>query len=157
MLSNSSYVIIKHYSCAKLSCCNSQLAALITSDLAKHSFLGIGSLIIANCFYIVLLRNVLVQLWKEKKKETWGDQSRQVTTRCLDHRSSMNCLLRDSFAPAWISLGGNKAPQINKSTSSKTNYKFTNTSCHIITPPSPPGHGHCSQKRHPRALIEPAQ
>lgn len=68
MLSNSSYVIIKHYSCAKLSCCNSQLAALITSDLAKHSFLGIGSLIIANCFYIVLLRNVLVQLWQEKKR-----------------------------------------------------------------------------------------
>lgn len=58
------------------------------------------------------------------KKMTWRDQSRQVTTRCLDQRSSMNCLLRESFAPAWISLGKNKAQQINKNTSSKTNYKF---------------------------------
>ena len=56
-----------------------------------------------------------------KKLSTWGDQSRQVTTRCLDQRSSMNCLLRESFAPAWISLRENKPKQINKSTSSKTN------------------------------------
>lgn len=55
---------------------------------------------------------------------TWGDQSRQVTTRCLDQRSSMNCLLRESFAPAWISLGENKEQQISKNTSSKTNYKL---------------------------------
>lgn len=59
-----------------------------------------------------------------KKLSTWGDQSRQVTTRCLDQRSSMNCLLRESFAPAWISLRENKPKQINKNTSSKTNCKL---------------------------------
>lgn len=48
------------------------------------------------------------------RKMTWGDQSRQVTTRCLDQRSSTNCLLSESFAPAWISLRKNKAPKINK-------------------------------------------
>lgn len=35
---------------------------------------------------------------------TCGDQSRQVTTLCLDQCSSANCLFRDSFAPACISL-----------------------------------------------------
>lgn len=55
--------------------------------------------------------------------------------------------------------GKNKAPQINKNTSSKTNYIcfLKKTSRPIITPPSPPGHGHCSQRRGPHALIEPAQ
>lgn len=54
-----------------------------------------------------VVENLLVYYTKlfEEKKSTWGDQSRQVTTRCFDQRSSMNCLLRDSFAPAWISLG----------------------------------------------------
>lgn len=47
----------------------------------------------------------ITQSYLKKKKSTWGDQSRQVTTRCFDQRSSINCLLRDSFAPAWISLG----------------------------------------------------
>lgn len=45
----------------------------------------------------------------------------QVTTRCLDQRSSMNCLLRDNLAPAWISLGKNnqRPPQINNDKSKR--------------------------------------
>lgn len=35
---------------------------------------------------------------------TCGDQSRQVTTRCFDHRSSYNCRLKERFNPACVSL-----------------------------------------------------
>lgn len=89
-----------------------------------------------------------------RRLRTCGDQSKQVTTRCLDQRSSTNCLFRDSFAPACISLDTHTHSQTSRIKQCILSFRWVGL---IVTPPSPPCHGHCSRRRHPRVRTERAQ
>lgn len=60
------------------------------------------------------------------------------------------------LCPGLDFTGENKAPQINKKHFFKNLTSFLSF-FPIITPPSPPDHDHCSQRRGPHALTVPAQ